>query len=66
VIEKILERSPKKFKAQFVAELVNSPNLVQIMNNCYGNYVVQKALAFADTKSLPKMVSFIFENINTI
>jgi len=47
VIEKILEKGNKSAKNSIAEELLQSADFVSIMNNCYGNYVIQKALAIS-------------------
>lgn len=47
VVERCVEKAEEGLREEIVKELMNSGNLAGIMKNRFGNFVVQKALAFA-------------------
>lgn len=47
VVEKCLKESEEEQRARIVRELINDPNALGIMQDPYGNYVMQRALKFS-------------------
>lgn len=47
VVEHCIEKADEELREELIRELMNSENLAAIMKSRTGNYVVQKALAFA-------------------
>lgn len=44
-MERCLELAPEHVKAAYITELTESEQLICLIKNQYGNYVIQKALA---------------------
>ena len=44
VVEKIILQSPLKLRNDLIAELVSTPGFVGIIENSFGNFVIQKIL----------------------
>ncbi|ONK65044.1 uncharacterized protein A4U43_C07F32900 [Asparagus officinalis] len=44
VVEKCLKLAEEKYRAKIISELMNSPQFLQILQDAYGNYVIQSAL----------------------
>ncbi|XXG44512.1 hypothetical protein AAC387_Pa01g4297 [Persea americana] len=47
VVEKCLKESEEEQRARIIRELINDPNALDIMQDPYGNYVMQRALKFS-------------------
>jgi len=47
VVERCMEKSGEKLRAELLKELIHSENLIGLMKNNFGNYVIQKALSLS-------------------
>lgn len=59
VIEKCVEEADETTRTAMTEELVSSSNLASLLQDPYGNYVIQTALSHANTKLLKRMVEAI-------
>lgn len=50
VVEKCLKESHKVQRTRIIKELLDSPHAVMIMQNAYGNYVMQSALVVSKVR----------------
>ena len=48
VIEKCMEISPKPYKKKFILEITQPGTFIKLLNNKFGNFVIQKALKIAE------------------
>lgn len=56
VVEKCLKESEEEQRARIVRELINDPKALDIMQDPYGNYVMQRALKFSKVISSDKFL----------
>ena len=65
VIERIIEKNNENLEF-YISEICINNNLSEIMNNIYGNYVIQKAVKLSSGKSHERLVKQIMKNIHKI
>ena len=63
-IERILEKNKKNL--EFYINEVCKENIIEVIRNKYGNYVIQKAVKLASGKSKNIIISLINKNINKL
>lgn len=56
VIEKSLKEAGEEHVNRIINEMINSPNLLTLLQDPYGNYVAQSALGVSKVRSSRKMI----------
>ena len=64
-VERILEKNKKNLE-NYINEICNENNIIEIIKNKYGNYVIQKAVKLSTGESREKIVGEINKNINKL
>ena len=64
-VERILEKNKKNLE-NYINEICNENNIIEIIKNKYGNYVIQKAVRLSTGESREKIVGEISKNINKL
>ena len=64
-IERIIEKNKKNLE-NYINEICNQNNIIEIMKNKYGNYVIQKALKLSSGNYKEKLLLEINKNINKL
>jgi len=66
VIEKCIESGDEYIVGKFVEEVCNNNKVIDLMKNCYGNYVVQKSLKVVKGDIKSKLIGTITKNIEKL
>jgi len=66
VIEKCLELGDENLIGRFVDEVCQQSNIVELMKNSYGNYVIQKGIKLAKEQNKQKLLSNIFKHLDKL
>ena len=64
-VERILEKNKKNLE-NYINEICNENNIIEIIKNKYGNYVIQKAVKLSTGESRERIVGEINKNINKL
>ena len=64
-VERILEKNKKNLE-NYINEICNENNIIEIIKNNYGNYVIQKAVKLSTGESRERIVGEISKNINKL
>ena len=64
-VERILEKNKKNLE-NYINEICNENNIIEIIKNKYGNYVIQKAVKLSTGESRERIVGEISKNINKL
>ena len=64
-IERIIEKNKKNLE-NYINEICNQNNIIELMKNKYGNYVIQKALKLSSGNYKEKLILEINKNINKL
>ena len=66
VIEKILEKSDSKILNKYIDEVCKNNNIITLIKNSYGNFVLQKAFKLSNGRSRIKLINSIKKNIEKL
>ena len=64
-VERILKKNKKNLE-NYINEICNENNIIEIIKNKYGNYVIQKAVKLSTGESRERIVGEINKNINKL
>ena len=65
VIETFLINIPS-YKDKIISKLIESNNIINLLSDKYGNYIIQKALSYANTDEFNIMIKYIKNNIKIL
>ena len=65
VIETFLINIPS-YKDKIITKLIESNNIINLLSDKYGNYIIQKALSYASTDEFNVMIKYIKNNIKIL
>ena len=61
-IERIIEKTNNNLEL-YIKEICSENNIIELMNNNYGNYVVQKAIKLSSGESQERLIQIIMKNL---
>ena len=65
VVERIIEKNQKNLE-NYINEIFQEKNIIEIIKNKYGNYVIQKAIKLSSGNYRGKIIGEINKNINKL
>ena len=66
VIEKCLEKSKETILIEFIDELGKNSNIITLLTNSFGNFVLQTAIKLSKGKNKIRIVNYIKKNLDKI
>ena len=66
VIEKCLEKSDNKILNRYIDEVCKNNNIITLIKNSYGNFVLQKSFKLSNGRSRIKLINSIKKNIEKL